>query len=105
MFTEFLLVSFATFIEWQALRSCLWFKVPERVTTFLVLSLATATTFLSKPSFLIALAATGGCAVLFRFIAEDGIGPWKLDFFNKKKARSLTETRRRYGLENRIPRL
>lgn len=105
MFTEFILTSFATFIEWQALRSLLWFKVPERVTTFIVLSLAWATTFLAKPSFLVALAATAGCAILFRFIAEDGIGPWKLSYFDKKRARSLTETRRRYGLENRIPRL
>lgn len=100
MIAEFIVVSFATFIGWQIIRSLAWFRIPERLTTFLVLIISFGFTFLSKPSILIAFAATGGCAVLFRFIA-DSIEPWTLPSV-RKRARSVASSRRRYGLENRI---
>lgn len=107
MLTEFVIVSFATFIGWQIFKSLAWFNVPARLTNFLVPAIAYGMTWLSHPSFLIALAATGGCAIVFRFIAHDSIEPWRLPARNKRPARDRNPAnlRRKNPDKNRIPRL
>lgn len=106
MLTEFIITSFGTFIGWQILRSIIWFNMPARLTNFIVPAIAYGISWLDKPSIFVALAATGGCAVLFRFIAFDSIEPWSLPSFSRKKKLDPGRKRRGdYMLQNRIPTL
>jgi hypothetical protein len=75
LIVEFVLTSFATVIGWEMLRSLVWFHIPPRLGPFLVTAVAYGTTFLTHPSVLIALAATGGVAVLHKIIDTDPVDP------------------------------
>jgi hypothetical protein len=85
MITEFVLVSFGAFIGWQILKSLVWFPIPARLAPILVLLIALAMTFLSKPSLLMAFAATGGVAGVIRLVDAEGIEPWKMPSFTDLK--------------------
>jgi hypothetical protein len=96
MITEFLLVSFGAFIGWQIFKSLVWFQIPPRFAPIIVLIISFAMTYLSKPSLLVAFAATGGVAGVIRLVDAEGIEPWKMPSFTEiKEAHRLVRSHRR----------
>ena len=107
MIAQFVILSFATLIAWQILKSVVWFEISVRLSTFVVLLLAYAGTYLmNSPSIVMALAATGGCALLFRYgIDPESIRPWKLPAPKPNVPTYRATTRKKSGLEKRVPSL
>lgn len=64
MLTEFVLVSFASFIGWQIFRYFSFFPLSVRLAPLIAVAISYAFTWLYHPSILVAFAATGGVAVL-----------------------------------------
>jgi hypothetical protein len=85
MLTHFVLTSFAALIGWQILRSAVWFRIPGRLAPVLVLLISYAFTWYFSYPFLLAFAATGGCAVLLKVIDAEGIEPWTFPKVTWKK--------------------
>ena len=66
MLTEFVLVSFASFIGWQMFRNLTFFPFSLRLAPFVSVGISFLFTLLMKPSLLIAFAASGGVVVLIK---------------------------------------
>lgn len=108
MLVQFVVVSFATFIGWQILRSVVWFQISARLANFIVPAMAYGITFLGKPSLIVALASAGGCALIHRFIDIDSIEPLRLENrlrFRRQIRKYTPEKSLKKSDKNRIPRL
>lgn len=77
MIAEFIALSFATTVAWEMFRSIIWFNINVRVAPFLIAWFAFGLSFLDHPSVLLALAATGGVAVIHKIIDATGVEPLK----------------------------
>lgn len=104
MIAEFVILSFATLIGWQLLKSVIWFRIPSRLANFVVPAISFTLTFFYVPSVVMALSAAGGCAVIFRFIDQDSVEPVRLSAIERRKSKRIgRDYARSNPNKNRVP--
>lgn len=66
MLTEWILVSFASFVGWQMFRNLTFFPFNLRLAPFASVLMSYLFTLMATPSWLIAFAASGGVVVIIK---------------------------------------
>lgn len=84
MLTQLVLVSAASFMTWQLLKTVLFFQIPGRLAPFIVLASSFIWSFaFSSNHFLLAFAGSAGVALIIKIIGVEGPEPWKFPSVKK----------------------